>query len=682
MALPVPPQTDTDLRVFRDPASVAVVGATSDPAKWGYWLAKGALRGGDRREVYLVNRSRAEILGEASHSSLGELPSAPELVALCVPPHHIGSVVDEGLALGVRGFLGITAGVPDERAIARRIADAGARVVGMNSLGIYDSSTDLQLAWGQFTPGPIAVISQSGQLGSEIAILAARAGLGVSRFVSIGNQVDVTADELLGDLIEDERTRVVALYLESFSAGTVLIETLTRLREAGKYTILLTVGGSEASSRLARSHTGSLTSNLDVVDAAARAAGVVRVNTPSELVDVARMLLATSLPAGNRVAIVGDSGGQTGIAADVAAAATLRVPAFSPELEAQLAQLLPDGASCSNPVDLAGSGEKDLASYSDVVSLLLSSDEVDAVVLTGYFGTYGVDTPSLADRELEIVDAMGTAVTHTRKPLLVHTMVDGNPATEAMRTHLIPSYGNIETAIRSLADADRLAHAGRELTRPVERTDHLGTGYLNAQKLLADAGIRFPRGVPVLRREDLETADAQLTAPFVLKASWLDHKSEVGGVKVGLSDIDTVTDAFDTMYAALGEGDYVLEELDTRPHTVEILLGARRDPDLGPIVVVGAGGTEAEVYRDVAVEMAPVSTGTAHAMLERLKCAPLLQGWRGRPAVDVEALAAAVAAVSELAASHPHISEIEINPLRVGPDGVLAVDALIVEDHR
>ena len=674
------PPADTDLRVFRDPASVAVVGATAGQAKWGYWLAKGALAGRHRREVYLVNRSGAEILGEASHRCLGELPATPELVALCVPPAHIGAVVDEALALGARGFLGITAGVPDEAAIARRITDAGARLVGMNSLGIYDSSTELRLAWGDFTPGPIAVISQSGQLGSEIANLAARAGLGISRFVSIGNQSDVRAGELLGDLIADGTTRVVALYLESFSAGEHLIDTLTRLRGAGKHTLLLTVGGSEASTRLARSHTGSLTSNLDVVDAAARAAGVVRVNTPSELVDVARLLLASALPMGDRVAIVGDSGGQTGIAADVAAAASLRVPAFSDELQHKLAQLLPDGAACSNPVDLAGAGEKDLASYADVISVLMRSDEVDSVVLTGYFGSYGVQTPSLVDRELQIVDDMGVSVIAAGKPLLVHTMADANPATEAMWKHAIPAYPNIETAIRALVDAHRLARAGRPLANPAPRADPVGAGYLAAQKVLTQAGIQFPRGIAVRRREDLATAGEQLTAPYVLKASWLEHKSEVGGVRVGLADLDSLTKAFDTMYSSLGPGDYVVEELDGRRHTVEMLVGARRDPDLGPIVVVGAGGTEAEVYRDVTVEMAPVDTETALNMLSRLACAPLLRGWRGRPAVDVDALADAVAAVSEVAASHPHISEIDVNPVRVSPDGALAVDALIVED--
>lgn len=676
--LPTPPG---DLRIFSNPTSVAVVGATSDPAKWGYWLARGALSGRHRRAVHLVNRTRATILGETSHASLGELPEVPELIALCVPAALVGTVVDEALALGVRGFLGITAGVPDERGVADRIVAAGARLVGMNSLGIYDSATELQLAWGRFTPGSIAVVTQSGQIGSEIALLAARAGLGVSRFVSIGNQTDVGAVELLDDLATDHTTQLVALYLESFSRGADLIDALAKLRCAGKPTVVLTVGASEASSRLARSHTGSLTSSLDVVDAATRAAGAIRVATPAELVDVARMLLSAPMPAGDRVAIVGDSGGQTGIAADVAARSGMRVPAFSPELESALARTLPTGAACSNPVDLAGAGEQDLSSYSDVVSRLLHSGEVDAVVLTGYFGMYGSDTPSLADREREVVRAMGAAAHSASKPLLVHTMADGNGTTDEMRHQSIPIYSTIDTALRAVSNGARLASKGRELSRPPRRAAVIGSGYLEAQKLLEGTGIRFPASVVVRSSDELPSATETLTAPYVLKASWLEHKSESGGVQVGIADARELTQAFAIMHAGLGTGDYVVEELDSRPNTVEILVGARRDLNLGPIIVVGAGGTEAEVYRDVVVEMAPVDQQTALHMLERLKCAALLRGWRGRPAVDIASLADAVAAVSELAAANPGITEIEINPLRVGPDGILAVDALVVADH-
>ncbi|MFE5790843.1 acetate--CoA ligase family protein [Rhodococcus erythropolis] len=676
------PEVDAGLRVFTNPASVAVIGASADPAKWGYWLARGALKGRTQREVFLLNRGGAQILGTQSYRSLAELPSVPELVALCVPSASVGAVVDEALALGVRGFLGITAGVPDEAEIGARIRTAGARLVGMNSLGIFDASTDLQLAWGEFAPGAIAIISQSGQLGSEIAALADRAGLGVSRFFSIGNQTDVAAVELLDDLAGDPGTKVVALYLESFTDGPELIAAISRLRSVGKHTVLLTVGGSAASARLARSHTGSMTSALDVVDAAARAAGAVRVQTPTEIVQVARLLVATDLPNGDRVAVVGDSGGQTGIAADVASMAELQVAAFSAALSTTLADMLPCGASCSNPVDLAGAGEQDLATYATVVENLLAADEVDSVLLTGYFGSYGVGTPSLATRESELIVRMAGAARAAGKPLLVHSMVAEGPGVEAMREHGIAAYASIEAAIGSLSAVARLQRSGRQLATPIVDTRTIGPGYLAAQQFLHRAGVRFPGSAQVLSVEDIERTVSQLSGPFVLKASWLEHKSEVGGVAVGLNGLAEVRTAFEVMHANLGDGEYVLEEMDLRPDVVEILLGVRRDRDLGPIVVIGAGGTEAEVYRDVAIEMAPVDRETAAAMIVRLQCHPLLLGWRGKPAVDIVGLTDLVVAVSKLVSAHPGITEIELNPLRVGSDGVLAVDALIIETDR
>ncbi|WP_305094017.1 acetate--CoA ligase family protein [Prescottella sp. R16] len=665
--------------VFRDPASVAVVGASADPGKWGYWLARGALTGRDRRDVYLVNRAGGTLQDAPAHRSLTELPAVPELVALCVPPAAVEAVVDEALALGVRGFLGITAGVPDEAAIADRIRAAGARLVGMNSLGLVDTSTDLQLAWGNFTAGHIAIVSQSGQLGSEIAGLAARAGMGVSRFVSIGNQTDVTAAELLDVLVDDDRTRVVALYLESFAGGTDLIRAVTRLREAGKFTLLLTVGDSAASTRLARSHTGSMTSALDVVDAAARAAGAIRVHTPAQIVQVARLLTSSALPTGPRLAIVGDSGGQTGIAADVASRAGLDVVEFSAPTVSRLAGLLPAGAACANPVDLAGAGEQDLTNYLTLVSELLASDETDSVLLTGYFGSYAVDNPGLAGHEAALVGQMAAAARAARKPLLVHSMVAAGSTIEAMREHGLPAYPSIETAVDSIAAATRLATPPRPLTvPPASDVALLGSGYRAAQEFLRPSGVRFPAGRTVRSEVELTAALTELTPPYVLKASWLEHKSEAGGVQIRLADAGAVHDAFADMHARLGDGDYVVEEMDGRPDVVEVILGVRRDPDMGPVVLVGAGGTEAELYRDVTIEMAPVDPDTAHAMLRRLVSRPLLLGWRGRPAVDVDALVDLIVAVSERAVSAPDVAEVEINPLRVGPDGVLAVDALVI----
>lgn len=649
------------LAVFRDPASVAVVGASADPSKWGYWLASGALKGAHRRRVDFVNRGGTDILGRRSVRRLSDLDDVPELVALCVPA--VDEVVDEALEMGVRGFVGITAAVAAEAALVSRIRAAGARIVGPNSLGLYDAAAELQLAWGSFTPGPLAVISQSGQLGSEIAALAARQGLGVSRFVSVGNQADVTATELLADLADHRTTRLVALYLESFTDGELLLETLRKL---GKPTMLLTVGGSAASSRLARSHTGALTSSMDVVDAACRAAGVLRVRTPAELVTVAKACLATKTPAGRRVAIVADSGGQGGIAADLAAD-RLIVPELPQDVQKKLA--LPSGAATANPVDLAGAGERELSTYADTVERVLGSSNVDAAILSGYFGSYGADTPTLAERERDEARRIGKVVRNTGKPVIVHSMSADSATAGELWAAGVPVYPTIEDAVNALAGL-----AAFRPTRPVraaapDRTT-IRPGYWAARSFLS--AVPFPPARLIRSERDLETI-GDLAPPYVLKVGWIDHKTEVGGIRTNLTSLGAVLEAYALMRERLGPGDYVVEEQDTREDVVEMLIGVRRDPDFGPVVVIGAGGTAAELHRDVAVELAPITVDTAMAMIRRLGIAALLDGWRGRAPKDILALARLAADVS-----HHNIDELELNPVRVGVDGVLAVDALIV----
>ncbi|MGB8406528.1 MAG: acetate--CoA ligase family protein [Mycobacterium sp.] len=669
----------SDLRVFSDPASVAVVGASEDPAKWGYWLASGALRGAHRRAVHFVNKRAASVLGQPCAASISVLPEVPELVALCVPAAHVDTVVDEALERGVRGFLGITAGITEDSALAAKITAGGARLIGTNSLGIYDATSELQLMWGSPTAGSMAIVSQSGQLGSELAALGRSHGLGVSRFVSIGNQSDVTATELLADLAGHDATRVIALYLESFTDGVALFDTLAALRSAGKPTVLLTVGASNASARLARTHTGSLTSPLDVIDAVCRAAGVVRVDTPSDVIDVARGLLTAPVPRGRRVAIVGDSGGQSGIAADVAADVGLGVPQFSAALAADLAAQLPTGAASSNPVDLAGAGEQDLQNYATYVEHVIADGGVDAVVMTGYFGCYGQDSPALADAEVSVAERLGAVVSATGIPVVVHTMAPESATAQSLWRHGVPAYGRIESAMRVVANlGSALPQHVPAQARAVNSATPVQTGYWAARALLSDAGVEFPAGAVVHTAAELAEATSLLQPPFVLKAGWLEHKSEVGGVRTNLDDPATVRVAFEDMHARLGDGDYVVEEQDTRTDVVEVLIAARRDPQLGAVVVVGAGGTETELHQDVRLECAPVSPDTAAVMLNSLRAAPLLRGWRGRAPVDMAKLADLVVSVSHLIAGRPDIAEIELNPVRASAEGPLAVDGLIV----
>jgi acetate---CoA ligase (ADP-forming) len=665
--------------MFRDPASVAVVGASANPAKWGYWLARGALAGRDRRAVNLVNRRGGTILGARAAAALSDLEDVPELVAFCVPPEQVWRVVDEALSLGVRGLLGITADVPGREKLAERVSARGARLIGPASLGLSDAATGLHLAWGSFTPGALAIVSQSGQVGSEIALLAERAGLGVSRFVSVGSQLDVTAADLLDDLAGHGLTRAVAVYLESFAGGRRVFDAARRLRAAGKPVVLLAAGGSEAGQRAARSHTGALTSPLELVDAACRAAGAMRAQTPAELIHVVTYLLTARPPAGPRVAVVSDSGGQGALAADCLSLRGLAVPELT-ATAAVLARRLPAAAATANPVDLAGAGEHDLGSYRDVAAALLTSGEVDSVLLSGYFGRYGQDSPALAAPEKDVATQLGGLVGQTGRPLVVHSMGGDSMTAAALRDGGIPVYDTIEAAACALSGAVALAtQRGRPPATVTVAGPPAGTGYWAARTLLRDAGVAFTPARQVSDLREAAAAAARLTAPYVLKAAWLEHKSESGGVATGLTDAAAVARALAEMRRRLGDGPYVLEEQDVRRDVVEMIVGARRETGLGPMVMVGAGGTEAELYRDVATECAPVDLARALAMVSGLRCAPLLAGWRGRPAVDVASLAQVVVAVSELVMRLPgDATEVEVNPIRVGPDGAIAVDALLV----
>lgn len=682
--------TDT-LSAFTDPRSVAVVGASADPAKWGYWLARGALRGAHRRPVHLVNARGAVIEGVASWPSLRDLPETPELVVLCTPAAGVPAVVDEALELGVRGFLGITAGIDAahgrpglERELAERIRRAGARIIGPNCLGLFDAPHELELAWGSFTPGELAVISQSGQLGLELAGLAAHAGLGISRFVSIGNQVDVTAVDVLDALVDHAATKAVVLYVEGFDDGRALLRAMQRLREAGKPVVVLTVGATEASRTAARSHTGAMTAATDVVAAACRAVGAVLVDTPVQAVDLAHLLLGSPLPAGRRVAVVSDSGGQGAIAADALTRDGLLVPPLAPETSERLAALLPAAAAVVNPVDLAGAGEQDLTTYSRVVEILLESGDVDSVVLTGYFGCYGDDTPELVERELEVVATLADAVRSHGRPVVVHSMSHDSDAVQSMRANAVPTLHTIDAVGRSLAIAAQLVEVGEPVlpevaVAPAVAGRPVAMPYVEGRELLAGYGLSYPAAEQVRDEDDVRAAAARLTAPYVLKAGWLEHKTEVGGVALGLHDEHAAVAAFAAMSQRLGPGDYVLEEMDHHDDVVELIVGGRRDASFGPLVLVGLGGVQAELYRDVRIALAPVTAPQARAMLESLRGYPLLAGWRGRPGADVDAAAEAVVAVSRLLAEHARLTECEVNPLRVSPGGAVAVDALVLQ---
>jgi acetate---CoA ligase (ADP-forming) len=682
------PPRSRDLRPLFEPESVAILGASNDPAKWGHWLARGALRGAHRREVFLVNRNGGEIFGHEAHRSMAELPRPAELVILTLPAAAFEEAVDASLAAGAKAIVAISAGLGEtgpegkrrEEAVVAQVREAGAVLLGPNCLGVFDAAAEIDLASNAFAPGEIGLISQSGNLAIEIGLLAADIGLGVSRFASLGNQADVEAAELVAGLAAHEGTRAIAVYCEDFRGGRAFAEAAKLAGRAGKPVLLITVGESEASADAARSHTGALVSDLAAVDAACKAAGIVRVESPRELVDVAAAFLSGQTAHGKRVAVCGDGGGHAVLAADLLVRRGLDLPRLSNATSDALAAVLPPTATTRNPVDLAGGGEQDISSFGKVVSTLLRSAEVDTVLLTGYFGGYNEYSGEFSEQEVASAEVMLEAVGGPAA-LLVHTMYWRAPCAWRLRQGRIPVYRDVGAAVEAL---DRLVRWSEGKTRPVPTLSEAAApitdaGYFGSRTLLEAAGVPFADARRVTSWGEAREAAADVGYPVVLKALGTIHKSDLGGVVVGLADETALRAAFEELGERLEPPEFSVEAAAPVGEGLELIVGSRWDPRFGPVLVVGVGGLYAEIVRDVAVALAPATVADAAELMDSLRAAPLLAGVRGRPPLDVDAAARAAAALSRVAAEHPEIAELEINPLLVLPDGCLGLDARIVE---
>jgi acyl-CoA synthetase (NDP forming) len=499
-----------DLGALFDPRSVAIIGASDDPSKWGHMLARHLLAADHDRVVHLVNRRGGQILGRAALTSLGASGVQVDLVAICVPASGFLDAVDDSLAAGARAIIGITAGLSEssdtgreiEEEAVRRVQAAGAFLVGPNCLGVIDTTSDLYLSSEPFQPGSVAVLSQSGNLVIDVDDLLRRQGLGISRFVSLGNQSDVSLADLMHSCVHHPGTSAVAVYAEDVRDGRAFVAAARALAEAGKPVVLLAPGRSAGASRGAASHTGSLTSPARVVDAACAAGGVRRVETPDEMVDALMALTRPQRAHGTRAAILTDGGGHGAIASDALHARGLDVPSLSEGLGAALRHDLWDQSPVSNPVDLAGMGEQDPFSYSRGVTRLLASDEVDAVLWIGYFGGYSVHEGPLSSIERDVAHEVVATVAAQGKPLVMQSIFPDSPSVRILREGGIPVYRNIGAAAAALAALVVPEHPsyGDALELPTPDVPISDDGYVATRALLADAGVPFP-AVSVVRSE-------------------------------------------------------------------------------------------------------------------------------------------------------------------------------------
>ncbi len=665
-----------EISALYDARHIAIVGASDDPAKWGYWLSRGALS--SDLEVELVNRRTTPVLGRPTVASLRDLSHSPELVVLATPPAHFEASLEDALQAGAKALVGITANVFEDAAarqrVVARVREAGAVLLGPNCMGLADTARGLHLIWGELPAGPIGLVSQSGNLALEIGELAAGIGLGISRFASVGDQADLLAHDLVAAVAASEQTRVVAMYVEDVGDGDAFGQCLAEVTASGMPVVVLAAGGSAAGARAAASHTGSMVSGDMVMDAVCRAVGAVRVHSPGELVDVCALLVAGATTIGPRVGVIADGGGHGIVASDAAERVGFEVPAFGEQLQEQLAKHMPSRASAANPVDMAG-GEQDLATFSRLVRDCADSGEVDSVVVSGYLGAYYRDSAERAEQELSVCSDIADTVERSGVPVVVHSMAADSDSSALLRRRGVPVFARIEQATQTMA----LVATRTSPDWPVrlERGSIVDAdAYTAARTLLLEHGADFPDARAATSPAEAVEAAEQLGYPVVVKILGVDHKTEVGGVGLDLRTADEVRDFSTELLTRMPGHRLSVEQMVQAGDCVELIVGARQDARFGTVVLVGAGGVQAEILGDSAIGLGPVDQEGARALLRRLAVAPLFDGFRGKPALDLEAAARLVVAVSRAAdAARDEVAELEINPVLVTPTGAIALDA-------
>ena len=689
------------IRTFFEPRSVVVIGASRKPDHIGSSVLRNLLQAEFRGRLFVVHPTEKALQGVPAVARLGDLPEAPDLAVIAVPAPQVDAVVDDCIARGVRALCVITAGFGEtgaagrahEAALVERIRAAGVRMVGPNCMGLLNTDPRVRLN-ATFSPvwppaGKVAFASQSGALGLAILDYAKRLRLGLSSFVSVGNKADVSGNDLIQYWAEDANTDAILLYMESFGNPRTFAR-LARQVARKKPILAVKAGRSKAGARAAASHTGALASDDAVVEGLFRQAGVIRTRTLEELFDVATLVAHQPLPQGRRVAIVTNAGGPGILCADACEAGGLSVPALSEASVTALRAFLPAAASTANPIDMIASAPPE--HFTKAMEVVARDPNIDAVV--------AIYIPPLVTEPVAAAQAIaaGAAKMNGKPALAIFMSAAGAPEALAQ----IPTFEFPENAAQALA---RVAAYGEWLRRPAGESQHLaperqpaaraivdgvlarGGGWLlpdEASALMAAAGIDAARTRVCADAEAAVRAAGELGWPVALKAIGprIVHKSDVGGVRLGLADAEAVRAAFADFDARLhGEMTGVVVQ-EMVKGGAEMMAGAVYDPTFGPLLVCGSGGVMIELLGDAALRLHPLTDVDARDMIESLRGKALLRGFRGLPPLDESALATMLLRVSALLETCPEISELDLNPIKVLPQGARAVDVRVRVEKR
>jgi acetyl coenzyme A synthetase (ADP forming)-like protein len=694
-----------EMGTFLSPRSVAVIGASRDPTSIGGQLFENLLMAEFQGPVYPVNPKSSVVHAVVAYPSIGAVPGEVDVAFVVVPAAFVSGVARECGEKGVKGLVVISAGFneiggvgPDlQQDLVQICRDYGMRLIGPNCMGIVNTAEDVRLN-GTFATvyppaGNVGFLSQSGALGLAVMQHAAKLGLGLSTFVSIGNKADISGNDLVAYWAQDPRTDVILLYLESFGDPR-RFSRLSRAVGRTKPVVAVKSGRSAAGQRAAASHTGALLAASDVtVDALFDQAGVIRTDTLEEMFDVATILGKQPAPAGNRIAIVTNAGGLGILCADTCEANGLQVLPLSEETSHELRSFLAAEASVSNPVDMIASATAE--EYGRAIATVAADPDVDAMIVI-YIPPQADKAAAIGHAIVEAVDGVGGRIP------IATTWVWAQDLPEDLREagSRIPSFAFPEAAAIAMAHACRYGAWRRRpegtvptyhdidpdlVTATLAEALGQGTGWLTQQqveRVLSAASLPVVRSHIARTPEEAGEAAAGIGRVVALKAQGPDtvHKTELGAVRIGLSGAGPVREAAEEMTrtieaAGMTVDGFVVQEV-VEPG-VEMLVGVVHDPSFGPVVACSAGGTQAELLRDVAVRVTPITDLDASEMVRSLRTFPLLEGFRGAAAADIGALEDVILRIGALVDGHPAIAEMDCNPVIVLPRGAAIVDARI-----
>lgn len=705
--------TAASLRPMLAPEAVAIIGASRDPSSIGRRVLDALRAAGFKGPIYPVNANAAEVDGLACYRSARALPPGTDLAIVAVPSRGVLDVVDDCAAAGVKSLVVISAGFAEigdagralQQQLVERVRNFGMRMVGPNCMGLLNASPEVSLN-ASFSPvmpppGSVGFSSQSGALGLAIIELARQRGVGLSTFISVGNKADVSGNDLLQYWELDPATRVILLYLESFGNPRRFARLARRIART-KPIVAVKAGRTRAGSRAAGSHTAALAASDVAVNALFQQSGVIRADTIDEMFDIAACLEAQPLPAGRRVAVVTNAGGPGILAVDACEAAGLHVTEFSDATRDRLRAFLPPEATVTNPVDMVASAGPD--AYRRAIEIALGSADVDALIVI--FAPVDRRTSDEIRAAIREGIAAGRRAGATGKPVLACVMAEsGTPAPLDVEGERVPAYGFPENAARALGKVAAYAQWRSLPPALVWGFDDINPGDARdlCRAILADRHddwltpeevrrVLNAFGLPLVPALLAQTADdaaglaAVLGYPVVAKLQTrrLLHKSEAGAVRVGLASERAVRGAFrelSDLAAAHGvtsrdEGVVIQPMITTG---VETIIGVTDDPLFGSLVGFGLGGIHVEVLKDVHFRVAPLTDRDADELLREVRGYRLLEGYRGHPAADTEALRDVLLRIARLAEEVPEIVELDLNPVIALPpgNGCRIVDARI-----